>query len=88
MRRWREHGFALCPELSQGGILAVERHGSDALRSTYLEPMIAGRWTASMCSSEPQAGSGARGTHDARVPTAVTTCSRAARSSSPGAITR
>ncbi len=49
--------FALCPELSQGGILAVERHGSDALRSTYLEPMIAGRWTASMCLSEPQAGS-------------------------------
>jgi len=49
--------FALCPELSQGAMLAVERHGSEALRGTYLEPMIAGRWTASMCLTEPQAGS-------------------------------
>ena len=49
--------FALCPELSQGALLAIERHGSDALRAAYVEPMIAGRWTASMCLTEPQAGS-------------------------------
>src|SRR4026208_898117 len=35
--------FALCPELSQGAMLAVERHGSEALRGPYLEPQIAAR---------------------------------------------
>jgi acyl-CoA dehydrogenase len=49
--------FALCPELSQGALLAIERHGTDALKRAYLEPMVAGRWTGTMCLTEPQAGS-------------------------------
>jgi 3-(methylthio)propanoyl-CoA dehydrogenase len=49
--------FALCPELAQGAVLAIDRHGTDALRQAYLEPMIAGRWTGTMCLTEPQAGS-------------------------------
>ncbi len=49
--------LALCPELSQGASLAIERHGTEALKRAYLEPMIAGRWTGTMCLSEPQAGS-------------------------------
>ena len=49
--------FALCPELAQGAVLAIERHGSEETRKAYLEPMIAGRWTGTMCLTEPQAGS-------------------------------
>ena len=49
--------FALCPELNTGAVLAIERHGSEALRQAYLEPMVTGRWTGTMCLTEPQAGS-------------------------------
>ena len=31
--------------------------GSDALKQTFLPPMLAGRWFGTMCLSEPQAGS-------------------------------
>ncbi len=49
--------FALCPELSQGAILALDRHGSDELKATYLAKLVTGEWTATMCLTEPQAGS-------------------------------
>jgi acyl-CoA dehydrogenase len=49
--------FALCPELSQGAILALDRHGSDALKAKYLPSLTAGDWTGTMCLTEPQAGS-------------------------------
>src|SRR5512137_3108421 len=49
--------FALCPELSQGAILALDRHGSDALKAKYLPSLTAGVWTGTMCLTEPQAGS-------------------------------
>ncbi|HWJ05661.1 MAG TPA: acyl-CoA dehydrogenase [Steroidobacteraceae bacterium] len=49
--------FALCPELSQGTILCLDKHGSDALKSTYLEKLVSGEWTGTMCLTEPQAGS-------------------------------
>jgi len=48
--------FSLCPLLSHGAIEAVESHGSDALKSTYLAKMIEGRWTGTMNLTEPQAG--------------------------------
>ncbi len=49
--------FALCTELGQGAALAIERHGSGKLRKAYLEPLVSGRWTGTMCLTEPQAGS-------------------------------
>ncbi len=49
--------FALCPELSQGAILALDRHGSDVLKQRYLGRLVAGEWTGTMCLTEPQAGS-------------------------------
>jgi len=49
--------FALCPELSQGAILALDRHGSAALKSQFLEKLVSGEWTGTMCLTEPQAGS-------------------------------
>jgi alkylation response protein AidB-like acyl-CoA dehydrogenase len=49
--------FALCPELSQGAILALDRHATEQLKQQYLEKLISGRWTGTMCLTEPQAGS-------------------------------
>jgi 3-(methylthio)propanoyl-CoA dehydrogenase len=49
--------FSLCPLLTQGAIHALELAGTDALKATYLEKMIAGRWTGTMNLTEPQAGS-------------------------------
>ncbi len=49
--------FSLCPLLTQGAIHALELAGSEALKKTYLEKMVAGRWTGTMNLTEPQAGS-------------------------------
>jgi alkylation response protein AidB-like acyl-CoA dehydrogenase len=49
--------FSLCPLLTQGAIHALELAGSDALKKTYLEKMVAGQWTGTMNLTEPQAGS-------------------------------
>ena len=49
--------FALCPMLTDGAIEALLTAGSDELKATYLENMIAGQWTGTMNLTEPQAGS-------------------------------
>ena len=49
--------FALCPELSQGAILAMDRHATDELKQTYLEKLVSGQWSGTMCLTEPSAGS-------------------------------
>ena len=49
--------FALCPELSQGAILALGLHATDELKQTYLEKLVSGEWAGTMCLTEPQAGS-------------------------------
>jgi len=49
--------FALCPELSQGAILAMDRHGADDIKAMFLEKMVSGQWAGSMCLTEAQAGS-------------------------------
>jgi alkylation response protein AidB-like acyl-CoA dehydrogenase len=49
--------WSLCPMLTHGAIHALESHGSDALKATYLAKMIAGEWTGTMNLTEPQAGS-------------------------------
>ncbi len=49
--------FSLCPLLSDGAIEALLTAGSDALKATYLEKLVAGTWTGTMNLTEPQAGS-------------------------------
>lgn len=49
--------FALNPLLTMGAVEAVSAHGSDYLKSTFLEKMITGQWTGTMNLTEPQAGS-------------------------------
>jgi alkylation response protein AidB-like acyl-CoA dehydrogenase len=49
--------FGLCPALGEGAIAALHDHGSDELRQLYLPKLVPGEWSASMCLTEPQAGS-------------------------------
>jgi len=49
--------FMLCPMLSSGAILALDRHGSEELKQTYLPKIVSGEWSATMNLTEPQAGS-------------------------------
>jgi alkylation response protein AidB-like acyl-CoA dehydrogenase len=49
--------FSLCPLLTQGAIHALELAGSDALKKTFLDNMVVGKWTGTMNLTEPQAGS-------------------------------
>ena len=49
--------FALCPMLTASAIEAIEQHGSDALKATYLEKLVTGVWAGTMNLTEPQAGS-------------------------------
>jgi len=50
-------GFSLCPLLTHGAVDALEKHGSDQLKSLFLAKMISGEWTGTMNLTEPQAGS-------------------------------
>jgi acyl-CoA dehydrogenase len=49
--------FSLCPLLTQGAIEALQHHGTDLQKSTYLPRMVTGEWTGTMNLTEPQAGS-------------------------------
>ncbi|MBL6601143.1 MAG: acyl-CoA dehydrogenase, partial [Alphaproteobacteria bacterium] len=48
--------FTLCPLLTQAAIDALERHGSDEQKATYLEKLVSGEWTGTMNLTEPQSG--------------------------------
>jgi acyl-CoA dehydrogenase len=49
--------FGLCPLLTLSAIEALDAHGSDALKTTYLGKLVSGEWTGTMHLTEPQAGS-------------------------------
>ncbi len=49
--------LAMAPLLTQGAIDAIEHHGSEEQRETYLLKMVSGEWTGSMNLTEPDAGS-------------------------------
>ena len=49
--------FGLCPLLTLSAIEALDAHGSDELKSIYLEKLVSGEWTGTMQLTEPQAGS-------------------------------
>jgi alkylation response protein AidB-like acyl-CoA dehydrogenase len=50
-------GFANGPLLNQGAIEAIELCGSDEQKKTYIPNLVSGKWTGTMCLTEPQAGS-------------------------------
>jgi len=48
--------FSNCPLLIQGAIEALWHHGTADQQRRYLRPLTEGRWTGTMCLTEPQAG--------------------------------
>ena len=49
--------FNMYPGLSIGCINTLLQYGSDELKQQYLPHLVAGRWTGTMCLTEPQCGS-------------------------------
>jgi alkylation response protein AidB-like acyl-CoA dehydrogenase len=49
--------FSLCQMLTLGAVAAIDHHGSDEQKTTYLPKMVEGVWTGTMNLTEPQAGS-------------------------------
>jgi len=49
--------WGIYPLLSHGATDALEHHGDDWQKTTFLKPLVDGRWTGTMCLTEPQAGS-------------------------------
>ncbi|GGC69919.1 acyl-CoA dehydrogenase C-terminal domain-containing protein [Marinobacter halophilus] len=48
--------LGMYPGLTHGAISALFEHGSEELKQTYLEKLISGEWTGTMCLTEPQCG--------------------------------
>ncbi len=44
------------PLLSHGAVEALRQHGQDWQREVFLKPLIEGRWTGTMCLTEPHCG--------------------------------
>ena len=51
------HGWTMAPGLLHGAYECIRHHGSEALKAAYLEKVATGEWLATMCLTEPQAGS-------------------------------
>jgi len=51
------HGWTMAPGLLHGAYECIKHHGSDALKTRYLEKVATGEWLATMCLTEPHAGS-------------------------------
>jgi 3-(methylsulfanyl)propanoyl-CoA dehydrogenase len=49
--------FGVGPLLTMGAVDALDAHGSDTLKRTYLEKLVTGEWMGTMHLTEPQAGS-------------------------------
>ncbi|WP_432698120.1 acyl-CoA dehydrogenase [Marinobacterium sp. YM272] len=49
--------FGLCPMLTQGAAEAINHHGSEELKATWLPKLVSGEWTGTMNLTEPDAGS-------------------------------
>ncbi len=48
--------FAMYPGLSHGAYKLIRGHGSEALKKIWLPPLVEGRWSGTMCLTEPQCG--------------------------------
>jgi alkylation response protein AidB-like acyl-CoA dehydrogenase len=48
--------FTIRPSLTTSACRALEKFGTDELKSTYIEKMLSGQWNGAMCLTEPNAG--------------------------------
>jgi len=51
------HGWTMAPGLLHGAYECIKHHASDALKDEYLSKVGTGEWLATMCLTEPHAGS-------------------------------
>jgi alkylation response protein AidB-like acyl-CoA dehydrogenase len=51
------HGWTMAPGLLHGAYECIKHHASDELKTKYLEKVATGEWLATMCLTEPHAGS-------------------------------
>jgi butyryl-CoA dehydrogenase len=49
--------FGIYPGVSHAGYNALEMHGSDELKRLFLPKLVEGKWSGTMCLTEPQCGS-------------------------------
>ncbi|MFP6844320.1 MAG: acyl-CoA dehydrogenase C-terminal domain-containing protein [Thalassolituus sp.] len=48
--------FRVYSGLTEGAVLALTKHGSEALKDAYLPKLVSGEWLGTMCLTEPHAG--------------------------------
>lgn len=48
--------WSMYPGLSHGAMKTLELHGTDAQKKTYLDPLVSGNWTGTMCLTEAHCG--------------------------------
>ena len=48
--------FGLYPGLTHGAYLALYHHGNAEQKQTYLPNLVSGKWTGTMCLTEPHCG--------------------------------
>ncbi len=51
------HGWTMAPGLLHGAYECIKHHASDDLKTRYLDKVATGEWLATMCLTEPHAGS-------------------------------
>jgi len=51
------HGWTMAPGLLHGAYECLRHHGSEELKARYLGKLASGEWLATMCLTEPHAGS-------------------------------
>ncbi len=51
------HGWTMAPGLLHGAYECLRHHASDDLKARYLDKLASGEWLATMCLTEPHAGS-------------------------------
>jgi alkylation response protein AidB-like acyl-CoA dehydrogenase len=51
------HGWTMAPGLLHGAYECIKHHATDELKAQYLSKLATGQWLATMCLTEPQAGS-------------------------------
>lgn len=64
------HGFTMAPGLLHGAYECLKHHGSAELKARYLGRIATGEWLATMCLTEPHAGSDLGLVHTRAVPQA------------------
>ncbi len=48
--------WGMYPGLSHGAMNTLQAHGTPEQQKTYLEPLVSGQWTGTMCLTEPHCG--------------------------------